>query len=50
MSTQNVSYDINHNNQPAFINLNLGGRNFEAFVEDITDIQDSAVRLELSYS
>ncbi len=50
MSTQNVSYDINHSNQPAFINLNLGGRNFEAFVEDITDIQDSAVRLELSYS
>lgn len=27
--------NINHNNQPAYINLSLGGQNFKAFVENI---------------
>ena len=27
--------NVNHNNQPAYINLSLGGHNFKAFVEDI---------------
>lgn len=27
--------NVNHNNQPAYINLSLGGQNFKAFVENI---------------
>ncbi|MDN6326450.1 MAG: hypothetical protein L0J48_00335 [Alkalibacterium sp.] len=38
------------NNQPAYINLNVGGRVFKAFVDDITNVQDSNQDLELSYS
>lgn len=36
--------------QPAFINLDLGGRSYRAFVEDISNAQSQNVRFEESYS
>ncbi len=38
------------NQQPAFINLDLGGRSYRAFVEDISNAQSQNVRFEESYS
>lgn len=36
--------------EPQTINLNLGRRNYRAFVEDISSAQDSEIQLEESYS
>jgi phage-related protein len=38
------------NQQPAYINLDLGGRSYRAFVEDISNAQSQNVRFEESYS
>lgn len=38
------------NQQPAFINLDLGGRSYRAFVEDISNAQSQNMRFEESYS
>ncbi|HZW97485.1 MAG TPA: hypothetical protein VFF56_01390, partial [Bacillota bacterium] len=35
---------------PANINLSIGGRNFEAFVDDISQVQDVSTQLKLSYA
>lgn len=38
------------NQQPAYINLDLGGRSYRAFVEDISNAQSQNVKFEESYS
>ncbi len=35
--------------RPAYITLNIGGRNFRAFVEDISNVQNAQTQLEASY-
>lgn len=43
--------DINVNNkQPAYINLNLGGRDFEVFVDDISDVQSRKDLIRKSFA
>ena len=46
-----IEHEMNSNmsTQPAYINVNIGGRNFRAFVEDITNAQDGKAELELNY-
>lgn len=41
-----VSAKIENANQPAYINLNLGGHNYRTFVSDITSQQDKDYNLE----
>lgn len=43
-----LSSGIN-NNQPAYINLNLGGTNFKTFVENISNEQNKTTQFELAY-
>lgn len=49
-----VSNEVNMTNdytaQPAYINLNIGGRVYRAFVDDITNAQDQNTELELDYA
>ena len=49
VSTVNHKIDGSSVRQPADIKLNLGGREYKAFVEDLTDSQDVKTRLELAY-
>ena len=46
-----VSHEINDNvnKQPAYLNLNIGGQNFTAFVENISDAQNKKIRLESAF-
>ena len=44
-----VSDNLNNGYQPAQINLNIAGRNFTAFVEDISSEQGKITDLELSF-
>lgn len=37
------------NKKPLKLNLLLGGKNFKAFVEDISDVQNKNIELELAY-
>ena len=42
--------DSQNTGTPANINLSIGGRNFEAFVDDISQVQDVSTQLKLSYA
>lgn len=41
---------MNESKKPTYLNLNLGGRNFEGFVDDISNVQDKKIKLESTYS
>lgn len=43
------NHENGYQSRPAVINMNLGGRNFKAFVEDISNTQNNVVRLETEY-
>ena len=45
-----VQADMRHNKQPANINLTLGGRNYRAFVDDISETQNKSTDFETEYS
>lgn len=47
--TSTLQSNINVSKQPAYINLNIGGRDFEAFVEDITDTQERNTRMKTAF-
>lgn len=45
-----VSHEINNaGKQPAYISLNLGGKNFDGFVDDISHVQNAKIQLTESY-
>jgi len=44
-----INDNLNNGSQPAEINLNIAGRNFAAFVEDISSEQGKITDLELSF-
>lgn len=49
-TSTHVSNVVNERSQPAYITLKLGNKSFEAFVDDISHIQDVSTQLELSYT
>lgn len=52
-SNRQMTYDLNNemtvSKQPAYINVSLGGQQFEAFVGDISEVQERKVALEKSF-
>ncbi len=49
-SSAKIEHEINSSNaRPANITLNLGGKNYRAFVDNISSAQNSIADLELSY-
>lgn len=51
LTTQVDSTGVNaHERYPAQINLTIAGRDFEAFVEDITESQERTTRVERAFS
>lgn len=52
-SNRQMSYsyqnELTVNKQPAYINLILGGQEFNAFVDDITTVQDRKIRVRKSF-
>jgi len=49
-ATSSLNYELNTGRQPANINLTLGGRNYRAFVEDISETQNKSTDFETEYS
>ena len=45
-----ISQEISVNNKPMIINLEMLGKSFQAFVDDITAMQDRKINLQLEYN
>ena len=48
--TNEINSSVTVKKQPAYINLILGGREYNAFVEDITEVQERNKNIKLSFS
>jgi len=47
--SMNASGELSVKQQPAYLNLNIGGQNFTAFVDNISDAQNKKIRLESAF-
>ncbi|MGH2016747.1 phage tail tape measure protein [Aerococcus urinaeequi] len=47
--TTDVRSTLDYSNKPAYINLNMGGQTYRAYVEDISSEQTKRTNLELGY-
>ena len=47
--TTDVRSTLDYSNKPAYINLNMGGQTYRAYVEDISSEQGTITELEMQF-